>query len=121
MFLPSGSEDRWREILAHYDHLPASLEPLGDLVRGLAHAPALEGVTITTSHEVPIFTTASRHQDFYISPCVSVEYWPQADRFRIRLHGIDGIPYDEKWCALPEAVATVKYSCRRMTSAALAR
>lgn len=48
------------------------------------------------------------------APEVSVEYWPQISRFRIRFNQFMGVKFDQKYCEAEEAVTALIFACNRL-------
>lgn len=117
MELPETLAKRWDDVVEHVGYAPPWYAPLRFLVEELAQSGAAPFAWPATSHFNPWFTSVDyRHRpcDVHSLPAVGVEYWPQVDKFLIRFYRFQGVAFDQKWCDLPEAAATLKWAFRRL-------
>ena len=108
--------ERWATVTSHYrDTHPAHEQgPTLALVEAVAEAGIECGVWPSTSHFTLCLSAEDPHpQGFFVRtpdpPRLSAEYWREVDKFRLRYWNIRGVPYDEKWCDLPEAQAIFRH------------
>ena len=109
------ASQQWTKIVGFYEELsPRHRQvPMKMLVKAVAAASVSSAVWPTHSHFVlRVFTESLAGSDARARASVSAEYWHEIDKFRLRYFHIRGIPYDEKWCELAEAEATLRQSFR---------
>ena len=115
---PEMVTERWKEVVEHVGYAPPQYAPLHTLIQELTRSEASHFAWPIISHFSPRFIHAAysgrSHWDTNRLPLVSVEYWPQVDRFKIRFYRFQGVPFDQKWCGLPEAAATLRYAFPRL-------
>jgi hypothetical protein len=115
--------ERWEKIVQWYQEIhPAHRqEAMKALITAVVEAGARNGVWPHTSH-FTLFVSAD-DMTHWLEPLtrvsLSVQYWHEVDKFQIRYYNIQGVAYDEKWCELAEAQATLRHLFRQMRQADL--
>ena len=119
------TNERWAEIVQRYQEIhPAHRqEPMTALVAAIAEAGIRYGIWPQTSHfTLRVFADDTAHwREPSTRVSVSAQYWHEVDKFQLCYHNIGGIVYDEKWCELAEAQATLRHLFRQMSQASLDR
>ena len=112
---------KWDDAIEFYEELSAwhRQEPMKTLVKTLVKAVAEAGtenaVWPTHSHFVlRVFADTSTNSDVSEMSSVSAEYRHEVYKFRLSYFHIRGISYDEKWCDLAEAAATLRHVFRSL-------
>lgn len=109
MFATVDDQERWewaREALEPNEAM------LGLLERFVA-TEAAGKVGCCTSHHALILSLTAHFADHEL-PRVSVEHLPQAQRFRLTFWNWFGVPRDEVYCEVDEALARMVFAANRM-------
>ncbi len=113
--MPLDVSKQWAKIVEFYEELSPQhkQEPMKVFVNVIA-APGVNcAVWPTHSHfTLRIFADNLLNCDANTTASVSAEYWHDVDKFRLHFFYIRGVPYDEKWCELGEAEATLRHTFR---------
>jgi hypothetical protein len=112
-------QKQWADVVQFYeDTLPGHRqEPMKALVRAVADAGMEASLWPGHSHFSLIASVSLEtfpNTGIPVHPWLSVQHWHEVDKFELRFHHIQGIPYDEKWCELAEAQAILRHLFRRM-------
>ncbi len=114
--------EQWAKTVKFYEEIhPAHRQtPMTALVVAVAEAGIRNDVWPNHSHfDLHIFAEKPI-EPFAVRPVsLSAIYWDEVDKFNLHFWGIQGIPYDTKWCELAEAEATLRYQFRQMREANL--
>ena len=112
------ANERWAEIVQRYQEIhPAHRqEPMTALVTAVAEAGIRNGVWPVSSHfALCIFANDITRQIYpFDKASLCAQYWHEVDKFQLRYYNIQGVAYDEKWCELPEAQATLRHLFQQM-------
>ncbi len=114
MLSPTPSQ-QWTKTIEFYEELGPQhrQEPMKTLVKAVAKLGAENALWPTHSHlMMRVFADSLEGRDANMMASVSAEYWHNIDKFHLRYFNIQGIPYDEKWCDLGEAEATLRHIFR---------
>ena len=109
MFASSQTPGRWEEALVSLEYSPA----MRALVERFAKTEAADKVGCSTSHDSLTLSLATTWSD-QSCPRVTVEYFPQAKRFRLTLQNCFGIPRDTVYGEADEALARLIFISNRL-------
>ncbi len=120
MSLDQSAAEQWAKTVLFYDEIqPAHRQgQMTALVTAVAETGVQHGVWPTHSHfSLRVFASnVPQPFDMTLPPPISLRavYWHEVNKFHLHYFGIAGVPYDEKWCGLNEAQATLRHLFRRM-------
>lgn len=120
MSLFQTAAEKWAETVLFYEEIPPAHRqgPMTALVLAVAEAGVYYGVWPVHSHfDLAVFADEILQPfESSLPPPVSLQavYWREVNKFHLHYFGITGIAYDEKWCELNEAQATLQHLFRIM-------